>query len=381
VFEQRFDLIAWYFRIRRAVCAYWVCRSKFHFVRPLPMDAGDSVLYGDIVCFFNSESDSVLNVEGFCEECAYPLEYDRVKRAVLDWSGTLFVVEPRSSCSSRQEFQSFVSDNMFALFDNSVQLHGYPSELHEQALNRKSQTAQRVAFELDAAAERLESLAGHPVKFGDVVQLRHFNSGRYFAARDSGSKGSTELVVVDSAVALECSHWRFFSRTRLSGPLKYGSEAQITSVVFDAAVAVELGATGPASYSITTTCGALSSFKLVRQGVHRPAACTLSAGDFVCISHFSSSKVLTSRYGDYLTFLNLDKQKNAEGHDPFFTPARACFVVEKASVLEPIQSKVRGSDPVRIRCVCTGEILALACDVKPENVRVPLFPVLSFVNF
>ena len=147
------------------------------------MDAETDVLYGDIFCFFNAQTDTVLNVEGFCEETAYPVEYDRVQKAVLDWSGALFVIEPKSSFSSREEFRSFVSDNVLALFEQPLSAEGASSEHRYQTSVRKNQMLQRVAFEVESAASNYGMHRSLAVKYNDQVQLRHLNSGRYFAIR------------------------------------------------------------------------------------------------------------------------------------------------------------------------------------------------------
>jgi hypothetical protein len=333
------------------------------------MEPDADVRYGDYFCFYNAQTDSVLNVEGFCEDSAYPLEYERVQKAILDWSGSLFVIEPKSSFSSRQEFLSFVSDNVVALFDSSSAVDGFPSEMQEEALNRKAQMIQRVSFELDTASSNYDQHYGKAVKYGDVVQLRHVNSGRYLSSKSSGLDGCTQFAVVDSSHAVESSHWRFHSSSRKFGNLKYAVDSQLSSVVYDALMAVTVGPTGPTSYNMCSQVDILSTFKLVYLGQDKCGAKCLCTGDAINISHFTSTKMLTSRYGDFLTFQNVESQSSALVQDSFAAPARACFVVEGGNVFEPIRSKVTSAAPLRIRCVCTGEIMALASHVGPEIVR------------
>ncbi len=333
------------------------------------MNPDVDVLYGDVFCFFNPQTDTVLNVEGFCEECAYPLEYERVQKAILDWSGALFVIEPKSSFSSRQEFASFVSDNMLALFDRSAEVDGYPSQPHEQALNRKSQMMQRVAFELEASASNYEQHYGQPVKYGDIVQLRHVNSGRYFCSKSSGMGGSTQLAVVDTANADESSLWRFLSKSRLFGSLKYAVETHLSSVAYDALVTVSVGPSGPSTYTMCADVDCMSAFKLVYLGREKSHLTCLCVGDAINILHFSSPKMLTSRYGDYQTFHTVATQSSADAQDELHAPARAYYIVEGAEVFEAIKGKVRSHDLVRLRCVCTGELMALASHVGPQQVR------------
>ncbi len=129
------------------------------------MEPDDDVRYGDLFYLFNPDTDTVLNVEGFCEDCAFPLEYNRVEKSILDWSGAVFAIEPKSSFSSRQEFISFVSDNVLALFDRSSAVDGFASEQNENAMIRKSQMKQRVSFELESAASNAEQHIGRPVLY------------------------------------------------------------------------------------------------------------------------------------------------------------------------------------------------------------------------
>jgi hypothetical protein len=335
------------------------------------MDNDADVLYGDIFCFFNATSDTILNVEGFCEESAYPLEYDRVNKAILDWTGAMFVIEPKSSFSSRQEFLSFVSDNVLSLFGQASATNAFPSELHEQATTRKAQMAQRVAFELEAASSNYDQHRGHPVKYGDVVQLRHVNSGRYFCAKASGTDGSTELAVVDAADAVENSHWQLFSSTRQSGNVKFSVEMQLSSVVYGALMAVAIGPTGPFKYAMSPHVDAFATFQLVHLGQDSNQSTCLCVGDSIHVSHFSSSKMLTSRYGDFQTFVDIDNQSMPAADNYMFAPACACFVVESENVFDPIKTQVQSNRSIRLRCLSTGEIVSLASHVGPEVVRIP----------
>ena len=171
-----------------------------------------------------------------------------MQKAVLDWSGALFVIEPKSSFSSREEFRSFVSDNVLALFEQPLSAEGASSEHRYQTSVRKNQMLQRVAFEVESAASNYGMHRGHAVKYNDQVQLRHLNSGRYFAIRSrricnttpiphkpttnpaiqipnphhrsSANSAATEFAVVDSVDAVESSLWRFRSSTRDGGTLK-----------------------------------------------------------------------------------------------------------------------------------------------------------------
>ena len=331
------------------------------------MEPDDDVLYGDLLFLFNPDTDTVLNVEGFCEDCAFPLEYDRVKKSILDWSGAVFVVEPKSSFSSRQEFLSFVSDNVLALFDNSSAVDGFASDLHEQALIRKSQMVQRVSFELEAAASNVEQHIGRPVQYDAVVQLRHVNSGRYLCSKASGEDGATQFEVVDAADAVESSHWRFSSSTRQFGSVKYAVEVQLSSVLYHALMAVKIGPTGPSSYVISNQVHALSTFKPVFVGKDHSSHNNLCIGDVIYITQSSSSKMLTSRHADYLTFHNVEQHFNTQTRDYMTAPARSCFMVESANVLEPIKRRVHSNDHLRLRCLCTGEFIALASNVGPES--------------
>ena len=340
------------------------------------MDIEADVLYGDIVSFFNPETDTVLNIEGFCEESAYPLEYDRVKKAVLDWTGSLFVVEPKGSFSSREEFRSFVSENVLALFDQPYVNEGVVSELRDQMTVRKNQMLQRVAFEVESAASNYDMHRGQTVKYGEPVQLRHVNSGRYFCVRSSANSAATEFAVVDSVDAVESSHWKFHSGTRHGGALKYAVESQLVSIVYDAMMAVEVGPSGPSTFKMISRVESLSTFKLVRIGADKFAPKCLCTGNAIYLSHFSSGAFLTSRYADYLTFYNLEKQPNIPDETRYLlTPARACFVVEGQDIIEPIHAKARSGDALRLRCICSGEIVALTPHIGPETVRdYPLRP-------
>jgi hypothetical protein len=344
------------------------------------MNRDADVHYGDVLSFFNPETDTVLNVEGFCEECAYPLDFQRAQKALLDWSGALFVIEPKSSFSSRQEYSSFLSDNVVALFDRSSVITGYPSELQEQALTRKTQTMQRVTFELEAAASSYDQHYGQTVKYGDVVQLRHLNSGRYLCAKSSGVHGSTQFAVIDPVDAVESSHWQFFSKTRTFGSLKYAVETQLSSVVYNALMAVAAGQTDATTYTMCSQVDPLSTFKLVCFGEDKCAERCLCIGDVINISHFSSPKILTSRYGDYMTFHKIETQSSALVQDHLAVPARACFIVESENVFEPIKRKVRSSDPLRLRCVCTGEVMALASHLGPDIVRIIMIILFLFCS-
>jgi hypothetical protein len=344
------------------------------------MEPDDDVLYGDLFYLFNPDTDTVLNVEGFCEDCAFPLEYERIKKSILDWSGAVFVIEPKSSFSSRQEFLSFVSDNVLALFDSSSAADGVASELHEQAIIRKSQMMQRVSFELEAAASNVEQHTGRPVQYGAAVQLRHVNSGRYLCCKASGADGATQFEVVDAADAVESSHWRFSSNTRQFGNVKYAVEVQLSSLLYHAMMAVKIGSTGPSSYVISNQTDALSTFKPVFVGKDHSPQNNLCIGDVIYVTQSSSSKMLTSRHADYLTFHHVNPQFNTQTRDYMTAPARACFVIESANVLEPIKRRVHSNDCLRLRCVCTGEFIALASNVGPESesVRFLRQPQLSY---
>ena len=114
---------------------------------------------------------------------------------------------------------------------------------------------------------------------------------------------------------------------------------------------------------------AMSAFKLVHLGREKSHLACLCVGDAINISNFASPKMLTSRYGDYQTFHTVETQSNADAQDELHAPARAYYIVEGAEVFEPIKGKVRSHDPVRLRCVSTGELMALASHVGPVHVR------------
>lgn len=153
---------------------------------------------------------------------------------------------------------------------------------------------------------------------------------------------------------------------------RYAVDMQLRSVVYDALMTVGMGPTGAVKYVMSALVNALSTFQLVRLGDDKKQSKRLCVGDCVNISHFSSSKMLTSRYGDFQKFYEVDNQSASVTVDNLFAPARACFVVESGGVFEPLKTSVQSDQSVRLRCVCTGEMLALASHVGPEPVSLPV---------
>ena len=139
---------------------------------------------------------------------------------------------------------------------------------------------------------------------------------------------------------------------------------------YDAMMAVALTPSGPTAFKITSLVDPLSTIKLVRMAADHFTAKCLCTGNAINIFHFSSPAVLTSRYADYLTFHSPEKHTNIPDDTRYLlTPARACFVVEGQDVVEPIHRQARGDDLLRLRCVSSGEIVALTRHSGPQTVR------------